>query len=79
MLGAPAGITYFGQPRRAAPLAVRLQVAAGVRSFVYQAEQLHALWKTRRSPPKHCRQQNRPLTPATRVLLPAGHAPDLNI
>ena len=46
----PTRITYFGKPRCPVPLAVGLQVAAGVRSFVYQAEQLDALWKTRQQP-----------------------------
>lgn len=47
---APTRITYFGKPRCPVPLAVGLQVAAGVRSFVYQAEQLDALWKIRQQP-----------------------------
>lgn len=44
------GITYFCKPCCPGPLAVRLQVAAGVCSLVYQAEQLHALWKTEQQP-----------------------------
>lgn len=47
---APTRITYFGEPRCPVPLAVGLQVAAGIGSFVYQAEQLDALWKTRQQP-----------------------------
>lgn len=42
---APTRVTYFCEPRCAVPLAVCLQVAAGIRSLVYQAEQLNTLWR----------------------------------
>lgn len=52
MFKAPTRITYFGKPRCPVPLAIGLQVAAGICSFVYQAEQLNTLWKTKQQPHK---------------------------
>lgn len=45
-------VTYLCKPRCPVPLAIRLQVAAGICGFVYQAEQLNTLWKTKRQPPQ---------------------------
>lgn len=39
-------ITHLCEPRGPVPLAVGLQVAAGIGGFVYQAEQLDTLWET---------------------------------
>lgn len=48
MLKEPQEATYLRQPSGPVPLAVCLQVAAGICGLVYQAEQLHPLWKTER-------------------------------
>lgn len=52
MLKAPPRITYFCKPCGPVPLAIRLQVAAGICGFVYQAEQLNTLWKIKQHPLK---------------------------
>ena len=84
----PTRITYFGKPRCPVPLAIGLQVAAGVRSFVYQAEQLDALWKTRQQPRewrwsclsgKSLKGKNHHLTsPGLEHFIPTGDTTDLN-